>query len=158
MRTRDKDIVNRVRTRPTTCIAFTQIRTHTHTQTISCLYGAFSLFLGQCNKWCDDKQCQFHRRKCDRGAHWLGNGKVCMCSTFHNSIMQRIHTHIRYVKYDTYSRFSNISRWNLWRRFALFFFLHFFFLVSFFVSIVTISLCLKILITGSVCSRRFLVS
>ena len=156
MRTRDKDIVNHVRTRPTTCIAFTQTRTHTHTQTISCLYGAFSLFLGQCNKWCDDKQCQFHRRKCDRGAHWLGNGKVCMCSTFHNSIMQHAYTHIRYVK--VFQIFEYFPLKSLATLRIVLFSSFFFFLVSFFVSIVTISLCLKILVTGSVCSRRFLVS
>lgn len=130
MRTRDKDIVNHVRTRPTTCIAFTQTRTHTHTQTISCLYGAFSLFLGQCNKWCDDKQCQFHRRKCDRGAHWLGNGKVCMCSTFHNSIMQRIHTHIRYVKVFQIFEYFPLKSLATLRivLFSSFFFFWFFFL------------------------------
>ena len=60
----------------------------TYMYMISCLYGTFSLFPWQCNKWCDDMRCQFHRRKCDRGPHWLGNGKVCACSTFHNSIMR----------------------------------------------------------------------
>lgn len=82
------------------------------TCTISCLYSTFLLFPGQCNKWCDDRQYQFHRRKCDRDTHWLGNGKVC--STFHDSIMCHIVESIRHFRILEYlGILSNIVRYFL---------------------------------------------
>lgn len=74
-------------------------RVHTRS-VVYTVHSTFLLFPGQCNKWCDDRQYQFHRRKCDRDTHWLGNGKVC--STFHNSIICHIVESIRHFRIFEY--------------------------------------------------------